>query len=258
MSPTAAYPWKTALVTGASSGIGSDTARLLGAAAVPTIIVARRGERLNELARQFPSLSPMVADLGTAEGVARVAEKAREVDLLVNNAGFGLAGTFADVSAAGHQSMIDLNVSALVALTRAAMEPMKERGRGWIVQVSSVASFQPGPTAATYSATKAFVTSLTEALHEELRGTGVHITALCPGYTRTEFHLASGSPDAVSNVPAFAWLNSTFVARSGLNAVAAGRALEVPGIAYKAAAAVSGSLPRGVVRRLMGLLSRTR
>ncbi len=118
MSPTAAYPWKTALVTGASSGIGSDTARLLGAAAVPTIIVARRGERLNELARQFPSLSPMVADLGTAEGVARVAGiKAREVDLLVNNAGFGLAGTFADVSAAGHQSMIDLNVSALVALT---------------------------------------------------------------------------------------------------------------------------------------------
>jgi uncharacterized protein len=258
MSAPPNHPWRSALVTGASSGIGRDLTRLLGAAGVPTVAVARRGDRLAELAAEHPSVEPLVADLGTPDGVDAVAARAGDVDLLVNNAGFGIDGDFADVAAEGHQRMIDLNVSALVALTRAAVEPMSARRRGWILQVSSMASFQPGPTAATYSATKAFVTSLTEALHEELRATGVIVTASCPGFTRTEFHEASGSADSVSSVPGFAWLSSQDVARSALWACAAGRALDIPGATYKGLAAVSGSMPRWAVRRLMALGSRTR
>lgn len=257
MPSTRSHPWTSALVTGASSGIGRDLARQLGAAGVPTVAVARRGDRLAELAAEHPSIEPLVADLGTAAGVAVVAERAAAVDLLVNNAGFGIEGDFADVTATDHQRMIDLNVSALVALTRAAVEPMRVRRRGWILQVSSMASFQPGPTAATYSATKAFVTSLSEALHEELRGTGVVVTASCPGFTRTEFHEVSGSA-STSSVPAFAWLSSELVARSALRACAAGHALDVPGVTYKGLAAVSGSLPRFVVRRMVGLGAKAR
>jgi uncharacterized protein len=258
MAQVAHQPWKSALVTGASSGIGSDIAKLLGGANIPTVIVARRTDRLSSLAAEFPSLIPMAADLGTATGLSAVAERAKDVDLLVNNAGFGLNGSFLEVSADGHQSVIDLNISALVALTRAAMAPMVERRRGWILQVSSVASFQPGPSAATYSATKAFVTSLSEALHEELRGTGVVVTALCPGYTRTEFHIASGSEESASAIPNVAWLASHDVAASGLRAVAAGKALDVPGVGYKGIAALSNVLPRTAIRKVMGLASRSR
>jgi uncharacterized protein len=175
------------------------------------------------------------------------------VDLVVNNAGFGLEGDFTSVAPDGHQAMIDLKVSALVALTRAAAAPMRERRRGWILLVSSMAGFQPGPSAATYSATKAFVTSLGEALHEELRADGVVVTSSCPGFTRTEFHEVSGSASTASAVPAFAWLSSETVASSALRACAAGRALDVPGAAYKGLAALSGALPRRAVRRLVAL-----
>jgi uncharacterized protein len=254
------FPWSTALVTGASSGIGADIARQLGEARIPTVIVARRRDRLDALAAEFPTLSPLVADLETPEGMAlvssRIADTTQPIDLLVNNAGFGIAGSFDEVTGAQHQSMIDLNISALTALSHAAAVAMKARKRGWILQVSSMASFQPGPSSATYSATKAFVTSLSEAMHEELRGTGVIVTALCPGYTRTEFHARSGGGDA--GVPDKAWLLSKDVAASGLRAVAKGRALDVPGAAYKGLAAVSSVLPRSAVRRLVGKASQTR
>jgi uncharacterized protein len=253
------FPWKSALVTGASSGIGAEVARQLGASGIDTVIVARRAHRLDELASQFPSLQPMIADLQTAEGVAAVAERLAQreqpIELLVNNAGFGIAGPFADVSAADHQEMISLNIGALVALTAAVVPVMQARGRGWILQVSSMASFQPGPGAATYSATKAFVTSHSEALHEELRAKGVVVSALCPGYTRTEFHERSGGGD--TDVPDIAWLSSADVAADGLRAVAAGRALAIPGLGYKGVQAVSGVLPRSAVRRLVGVLSRS-
>lgn len=250
-------PWKTALVTGASSGIGEAFAVELAAAGIPTVIVARRADRLEALAREHPMLEPLPADLADPVGIQRVVDRLSDpkapIDLLVNNAGFGVAGTFAAVPAERHLGMIDVNVSALVALTHAALGPMLARRRGWIVQVSSLASFQPGPSAATYSATKAFVTSLSEALHEELRGSGVTITASCPGFTRTEFHEASGSEEHSSAIPDLAWLQARDVARSALRATASGRALDVPGLAYKGVAAMSAPLPRFVKRRLMGL-----
>lgn len=257
-----AFPWTSALVTGASSGIGEELAVQLATAGVPTVIVARRGDRLKALAKKYPTLEPLVADLATAEGRQTVADrlsaKDRPIDLLVNNAGFGVEGMFGDATAQDHVGMIDVNVTALTVLTHAAITAMRPRRKGWILQVSSVASFQPGPGAATYSATKAFVTSLTEAIHEELRGSGVTITALCPGFTRSEFHDVSGSRSEVDKMPDVVWLSAQEVAASGLEAVAKGRAIDVPGVQYKLISALSGSMPRSLVRRAAGIVAGAR
>jgi uncharacterized protein len=255
------YPWKTALVTGASAGIGEAIAEQLIANGVPTTVVARRGDRLESMAKRSPLVDPLVADLLTPEGCAIVRERLASandpIDLLVNNAGYGFSGHVADLPAHGALGMVDLNIRALTELTHAALPRMVSANRGWILQVSSVASFQPGPGAAIYSATKAYVTSFTEALHEELRGTSVKVCALCPGFTRTEFHAVSNmTADEISNVPSFAWLEADRVAKSGLNAIAAGKAIDVPGGLYKAVSALTNSLPRSVARRVMGVASK--
>lgn len=232
----------------------------LATAGIPTVMVARRLERLDALARAHPQLEPLAADLLTTEGRAVVAQRmtdpARPIELLVNNAGFGVNGDFADVSTERHLAMVSLNIGALIELTRVALPVMIERRRGWIMQVSSVAGFQPGPGAATYSATKAFVTSLTEAMREEVRGTGVHVGALCPGFTRTEFQEVSGAEAMTSNIPSMAWMSADDVAAAGLRAMASGRTLEVPGALYKGLTVASTTLPRGVVRRIAGLVIR--
>ena len=254
-----AAPWKTALVTGASSGIGEAIAEQLAAGDTHTIVVARRGDRLARMAARSTCIEALTADLLTDDGrdavARRLATRREPIDLLVNNAGFGTAGNVVDVPLDKSLEMIDLNIRALTELTKAALPVMIERSRGWILQVSSMASFQPGPSAAIYSATKAYVTSFTEALHEELRGTGVKVCALCPGFTRTEFHAVSGT-EHQNGVPDFAWLSSEEVARSGLEAVAAGRAVDIPGALYKGLGAFTNGLPRGVVRRAMGLAAR--
>jgi len=174
----------------------------------------------------------------------------------VNNAGFGHSGAFAGEPLAASVGQIELNVTALVHFTRAALPGMIERRRGGVLNVSSVAGFQPAPYGAVYAATKAFVTSFTEALHEELRGTAVTATALCPGYTRTEFMAVSGSADEAGEPPAFAWLTAEQVAADGLAAAAAGRAVVVPGLQYKAFVASSAVVPRSVKRRVAGMLGR--
>ncbi|NQV97589.1 MAG: SDR family oxidoreductase [Acidimicrobiaceae bacterium] len=257
----ARYPFTCALVTGASSGIGHEIAVQLGMSGVSLVVVARRGDRLEELAARFKNVEVLVADLLTDAGLssveARISDTTKTpIDLVVNNAGFGTSGLVQDLDVDRLTNEIRLNVVALTRLSHAAITAMIPRGRGYLLNVSSVASFQAGPRLAVYSATKAYVTSFTEALHEELRGTGVRVTALCPGLTRTEFQSVSNTEGFATQYPNFAWLNPTEVARDGLNAVTHGKALSIPGAIYKGLSAVSGITPRGLARRIASLTIR--
>ncbi|MFM8955509.1 MAG: SDR family NAD(P)-dependent oxidoreductase [Actinomycetota bacterium] len=251
----AKYPFTCALVTGASSGIGYEMSVQLATSGVRVIAVARRRDRLEELARQFKNVEVLVADLTTDSGLATVEARildasATPIDLVVNNAGFGSSGLMHEVDADRLSREVQLNVGALTRRSHAAIRAMVPRGRGYLLNVSSVASFQASPKLAVYSATKAFVTSLTEALHEEMRGTGVRVTALCPGLTRTEFQSISSTENYSRDFPSFAWLDVTDVARAGLRDVARGRVLSVPGLLYKVLVAVSDLAPRFLVRRI--------
>lgn len=256
----ASFPFTSALVTGASSGIGEAMVEVLGEAGISTVVVARRGDRLDELAARFEHVEVLVADLTTKKGlaavVARVADTALPIDLLVNNAGFGTSGNFHELDADRLDREVQLNIAALTRLSHAALSAMIPRGRGFLLNVSSVASFQPAPKLAVYAATKAYVTSLTESLHEEVRGTGVHVTALCPGLTRTEFQSVSSSDSYSGQYPTFAWLEAREVAQAGLDDVARGKALSVPGVLYKGMVTGSSLMPRGLARRLSGLVQR--
>ncbi|NBO54913.1 MAG: SDR family oxidoreductase [Actinobacteria bacterium] len=251
----ARYPFTCALVTGASSGIGHEMAIQLATSGVHVTAVARRADRLEQLARQFKNVEVMVADLTSAGGLAsveaRIADATKTpIDLVVNNAGFGSSGLMHEIDVDRLSREINLNVGALTRLSHAAIRAMVPRGCGYLLNVSSVASFQASPRLAVYSATKAYVTSFSEALHEELRGTGVRVTALCPGLTRTEFQSISSTEQYSRDFPTFAWLDATDVARAGLRDVARGRALSVPGPLYKGLVAVSDLAPRFLVRRI--------
>ena len=253
-------PFGSALVTGASSGIGAAIADQLGTAGVPTVVVARRRDRLDELAERHSGFEVLVADLSTDSGqgavVERIADAERPIDLVVNCAGFGTTGTFHELDPSRLAREIAVNVGALTRLSHAALASMVPRRRGWLLNVSSVAGFQAAPRLAVYAATKAFVTTLTEGLHEEVRGTGVHVTAICPGLTRTEFQQVSSPDGALERYPAALWMSAEDVARTGLDDVIAGKALSVPGIAYKTMVTAGGLAPRGLVRRLSGLVQR--
>ncbi len=253
-------PFTSALITGASSGIGEAMVDLLGEAGIAQIVVARRVDRLDELAGRYDGVEVLAADLTTAKGVdaviRRITDVERPVDLVVNNAGFGSSGDFHTLDPDRLDDEIALNVAALTRISRAALGVMVPRGHGYLLNVSSMASFQAAPKLAVYAATKAYVTSLTESLHEEVRGTGVHVTALCPGLTRTEFQSVSNSDRYASQYPSLAWLSAGEVAEAGLRDVAKGRALSIPGALYKGMAAASGVTPRGLARRLAGLVQR--
>lgn len=247
------YPWATALVTGASSGIGEETVRLLAAAGVPTTVVARRADRLEALAKELDGIEVLAADLTATDGLARVADRVRDttrpIELLVNNAGFGNSGPFTEIEPKLIDDEVRLNVGALTHLTRAAVDPMLAAGKGWVLNVSSVASFQSGPHLAVYAATKAYVTSFSEALHVELKPSGITVTALCPGLTRTEFHVA-GAAGLGSRLPSLAWTGVEDVAKTGLSDCAKGKVLSVPGLQYKALTAMSDVSPRWLTRRI--------
>jgi short-subunit dehydrogenase len=258
MGRSTVQAYRTALVTGASSGIGASCARLLAAEGTDLVMVARRAGRLQEIAGRLAGehkidVEVLAADLTKPDPLAlveaRLADVTRPVELLVNNAGFGVSGAFAEVPADSAEGQIRLNVLALMRLTHAVLPGMLARGHGGILNVSSMAGFVLSPGGATYAATKAFVTSFSESLQVEVRKRGVHVTALCPGFTRTEFHAAN--PADAADVPGFAWLESDDVARAGLAAVAAGRALSVPGAQYKAAAQLTRIAPRAVVRSVV-------
>lgn len=255
--------WQRALVTGASAGIGETMARQLADAGVATVLVARRADRLSELASTIRSrggeVEVLPADLLDAEERAavehRLAADGSEhgtgpIDLLVNSAGFGSFGRFAELDRDVEQREIELNVTALTRLTHAVLPAMLARGRGSVLNVSSLAAFQPYPYAATYGASKAFVNSLSHALYEETRGTGVSVTALCPGFTHTEFQQVAGVEEAA--VPGSLWSLVDDVARDGLGAAAAGKSVAVPGRTFRVAAAVSSVVPARLSRRVVG------
>ena len=256
----ATYPFGTALVTGASSGIGAEMARQLGEAGVPTVLVARRGDRLREIADRYEGFEVLEADLITADGrrrcVERIISEDVPVDLVVNNAGFGTSGVFHDLDVERLADEVELNVQALTMLSHAALGAMVPRGRGYLLNVSSVASFQASPGLGVYAATKAYVTSLSEALHAEVKPFGVHVTALCPGLTRTEFQEHSNTTGLALKVPELAWTTVEQVVSTGLDDVARNKTLSVPGVLYKAAVTSSDLLPRSLGRWISGTITR--
>lgn len=264
-APVSTPVWRRALITGASAGIGVAVARRLAADGVPElIVVARRVERLDDLAEELrvahgTAVEVVAADLAVPGDLERVAAVAadgdRPLDVLVNNAGLGTPGRFVEAEPAGIERMLAVNVDALVTLTRAVLPGMVERHRGAICNVSSLASYQPTPGSAAYAASKAFVTSLGESLYEELRGTGVTVTTVCPGFTRTEFLEASSGDDPDDVAPGFVWMSAEAVADAAVDATRAGRALCIPGTGYKVVAGLTTPLPRSAKRWLMGRLS---
>lgn len=254
--------WQRALVTGASSGIGRAFAERLAASGAEVVLVARREHVLGELAgelttRQGVDVEVLPADLTDPEQCQhveqRLADRDRPVDLLVNNAGITAVGPITDIPVERTQRLIDLNVRAVMRLTHAALPGMIERGGGGILAVSSVASLQPLPYAAVYGATKAFVTSFCQALHEELRGSGVTVTVVAPGFVMTPMLSHAGT-----SIPDGAILEPPQVVGAALRGLRRGRAMVVPGGLYKLHAGLVRLAPASLVRRTAGLLSRAR
>jgi short-subunit dehydrogenase len=253
---------RCALVTGATAGIGAAFARRLAAEGSGLVLVARDGTRLESVAadlrrRYGGPVDVLPADLGSDPGcatvTARLQDTAAPVDLLVNNAGIGVPGTFWEVPLERQEHQLRLNCLAVLRLTHAALPGMVARGRGDVINVSSVAGFAPGGRG-TYGASKAWVTAFSEAMASELAGTGVRVSALCPGLTHTEFHQRAGLD--MSRVPELLWLDPDDVAATGLRDHRRGKAVSVPGVQYKTVVAVTKIVPRNAVRRLGAVVRR--
>ncbi|MFC2085865.1 SDR family NAD(P)-dependent oxidoreductase [Bacteroidota bacterium] len=258
---------RLALVTGASSGIGLEFARRLAADGYDLVLIARRAERLDALSDELSSrhgisTHALPLDLtvpGAVDSVVQFIDTNHlVVHTLVNNAGFGLVGRFYEIDRLAQLGMIQLNLTVLTDLTRCFLPGMIERGEGRILNVASSASFQPAPFAGLYHATKAFVLFLTEALSEELRGTGVTASVLCPGpVDKTEFSERRGGENKVPRL-GFTLVDAKDVARTGLNGLSRGRTIIVPGLAMKLSSIITPRLPRWLVRRLIYLIMRSR
>ena len=250
-----------ALVTGASSGIGEAFARALRGRGRPLVLVARRADRLAKLAAELGGDAAAVAiplDLtepGAGERLERaLAERGMAVDLLVNNAGVGHTGTFLEQPPERLAGMLDLNVRAVVDLTRRFLPPMVARGRGGVINVVSTSAFQPVPFLAVYAASKAFVLSFTEALATELSGTGVTVQALCPGLTESEFHQTAGTDKVLFTRTGT--MSAPAVAERSLRALERGRLRVIPGWQNRLVAGVQRFLPQALVRGVAGQLFR--
>jgi len=254
---------RRALVTGASSGIGEAFARALAGRGTPLVLVARRGDRLAQLAQELggPSRAEVIAlDLSRPEaGATLEAELARrgvDVDLLVNNAGAGLTGRFLELPLDRLLALVDLNARAVVELTRRFLPGMIERKHGGVINVTSTSAFQPVPFFAVYAASKTFVLSFTESLAGELKGTGVVVQALCPGLTESEFHRVAGTDRvAFTRTPA---MRAEDVAERSLDALAKGELRVIPGWRDRLLLRAQSLVPRAVARRVAGELFRPR
>lgn len=259
---TGARTRPVALVTGASSGIGEAFAVALAARGHDLVVVARRGDVLADLASRLVSghgaeVEVLAADLATDAGVTAVSERLadplRSIDLLVNNAGVGTMGRFWELPLDREAAEVALNVVAVLRCTHAALGPMVARGAGGVINVSSISAYQPIPRHATYGATKAFVSSFTNAVHEELRGTGVRAMVLAPGYTRTGFQADGFDP---VRLPELVWQQPDAVVATALKAYDRGRAVCVTGVLNVATVAATSVLPAGVTRKVAGAVTR--
>jgi len=247
---------KIALITGASAGLGVEFARQLSKHGHRLVLVARRKDRLEQLAQALGNARAVALDLSKKDAAAKlmadIAAAGESVEMLVNNAGFGLIGRFAALEPERLREMIDLNCGALTELCRSVAPGMIARKSGAILNVASTAAFQPGPKMAVYFATKAFVLSLSEALHEELKPHGIKVSCLCPGPTRTEFGEVAGFGgnglfDRVA-------MDAPGVVRAGLAGLDRNRAVVVTGWLNKLGAASTRFAPRAVVRKIAGAI----
>ncbi|HEY8301711.1 MAG TPA: SDR family oxidoreductase [Jatrophihabitans sp.] len=248
----------TALVTGATAGLGAEFARQLAADGYDLVLVARDTERLeqtgDELTRRHGIAVKLIgADLTTDEGCESVAQRLEDrehpIDVLVNNAGFGMYKVFGSAPLADEERQLDLNVRAVLRLSHAAIRTMTGRGSGRIVNVSSVSAFVPRGSNATYAASKAWVSMFSEALSVQLGGSGVTVTAICPGFVRTEFHERAAAD--MSHVPDRMWLSTAEVVREGLADAFAGKPISVPTRQYRRLVLLARVVPRPLLRRVM-------
>lgn len=245
-------PRPVALITGPTSGIGAGYARRYARDGYDLVLVARDAGRLEELAGELAvhggNVEVLSADLAQAADRDKVCDRLAEgVRVLVNNAGFGTSGEFWESDPAQLQKQLDVNVTAVMHLTRAALPPMLEAGAGNVINIASVAGLLPG-RGSTYSASKAWVISFTEGLSSSLQGTGVGVHAICPGYVHTEFHSRAGID--MTSVPSFMWLEVDDVVSESLADVARGKVLSIPGVQYKYLVATGRAMPRRLTRAL--------
>jgi short-subunit dehydrogenase len=254
-----------ALVTGASSGIGAAIAKELASRGYSIALVARREERLRTLATDLTSEYGVAAeaiscDLGEPDERDRLADelrgRGRSVEVLVNNAGFGHQADFATSPRERMVEMVRLNVEAVVDLTSRFMGPMVERGRGTVINIASTAAFQPLPGSAVYAASKSFVLSFSEAIRTELRGSGVTVTAVCPGPVKTEFTEVAGVAGVEERTPGAVWMSAEDIARHAVNGAAKDRRVVVPGALNRASALAGQHSPRAVALPLISRIWR--
>ncbi|KQW37817.1 SDR family oxidoreductase [Rhizobacter sp. Root404] len=263
MATTTAH---TALITGASSGIGEALAHCFAADGHALVLVARSAGKLKALAAELEAaygvkVIVQPADLSEPDAprllAAALKRKRIAVDMLVNNAGVLEQGAFTDMRPQRHQELIALNVAGLTGMLAQFLPPMQQRGFGRVLNVASIAAFQPVPTLATYAATKAYVLSLTESLAEELKGTGVTITALCPGITATGMlETAAAANDQLGRLPGFLVGDVNEVAAAGYKALMRGEVIRVPGVANLAATLAARATPKWLLRRVAGTVTR--
>ena len=244
----------TALITGATAGIGAAFARRFAAARYDLVLVARNVERLESAAAELALLGAgkvevLSADLATVAGRAlvedRLADPLRGIDVLVNNAGFGQGSAFLSHPVEDEEAMLDVLVRAVLRLTRAALPGMIERGKGAVINVSSVAGFVPRGT---YSSAKAWVTNFSESVAAEVHGTGVRVIAVCPGFTHTEFHERADID--TGDIPGWMWLEADEIVEGALRDLRRGVPVSVPSMQYKAITAVAKLVPRNLVTKV--------
>jgi short-subunit dehydrogenase len=245
------------LITGASSGIGLALAKHFASKQHNLVLVARREDKLKEIANELKSggikVEIITADLANNQGAEELYQKTKElklnVDILVNNAGRGNLGEFSEQGVDHMKGTMELNMISLTVLSRLFIEDMKKRKHGHVLNIASIAGFMPGPGFAVYHATKAFVLSLSEALNAELSGTGVTVTASCPGPTESEFHQQADT-DSLKSANLISYMTAEQVAEEAYNAMKSGKAIIIHGLINKAFAATPRLIPRGLARKI--------